>query len=232
MTVALRARLPHKVVVYVVALVLALAATAAYAQSGVTLDPSLPDCVPADDNVLVSLTVVPEVGWSSVRVDFRDHDEDLWYFVEMRAMGGGKYWAVLPKPEADTQDVDIRFRVRNDQGNLTETEIQTLPVTSRCKVQLTEEQEGYARNLVIGETSLDQKDRQVFGFQCDGIISRLEEYTGDLRPDEYCRAVLLAAVVPKSRLFLLLPLVFTLDDGGGGGVVGGGEPGTVSNPNP
>jgi len=232
MTVARRTSWASKVVVYAATLVFSLAALPLFAQSGVTLDPTLPDCVPSDDNVLVSLTVVPEIGWSSVRAYFRDHDEDLWYFVEMRAMGGGKYWAVFPKPEADTQNVDVRFRVRNDQGALTESEIQTLPVTSRCNVRLTEEQQGYARNLVIGETSPDQKDREVFGFQCDGIISRLEEYTGDLRPDEYCRAVLLAAVVPKSRLFLLLPLAFTFEGGGGGGVVGGGEPGTVSNPNP
>jgi len=214
------------------AFVLLLAAGPTFAQPGVVLTPTVPDCVPADGNVLVSLAVQPELGWSSVRAYFRAEGEEHWYFVEMRAIGGGQYWAVFPKPEAATDKVELRFKVRNDQGVVTETAASLVPVTSSCKVALTDEQQGYARNLVIGETSVEQKDREVFGFQCDGIISRLEEYTGDLRPDEYCRAVLLAAVVPKSRLLLLLPLVFTVDDGGGGGVVPGGEPGTVSDTNP
>jgi len=198
--------------IFLLAVVTLIAAAFAAAQPPVVFTEWIPDCVPEDDNALVTLTLQPEVGWSSVRIYFRDHEEPDWYFLEMRAEGAGEYWAALPKPEADTEKVDMRLVVQDDEGLETSGAMKIVEVKS-CDADLTDEQERYADNLVVGETALAQQDEEVFGFQCEGIISRLEP-DGDLRPDEACHAVLLALFPAKERLLLLVPFLWPPIEGG------------------
>lgn len=53
--------------------------------------------------------------------------------------------------------------------------------------ELDEMQEGWARNLTIGETTAEQQGEEVFHWLCDGIVTRIN-YMGIYRADEYCRA--------------------------------------------
>jgi hypothetical protein len=191
----------------------------------VVLSTTVPNCIPSNGNAVVSLGVKPDTGWSSVRVYFREHGQDAWYFLEMRSVGMGRYWATLPLPDNGNRAVDIRFVVRDENGVETTSELQQVPVTTDCKQDLTSEQNTFAHNLVVGETTIDQRDKKVYGFQCPGIVSRLQP-DGDLRPDAYCRMALLALRPPKERLLLLLPLA--LVPGTSGGVIRGGGGGTIS----
>ena len=199
-------------------------AVPAFAQP-VVLSATVPNCIPSNGNALVSLSVKPDTGWSSVRIYFREHGLTDWYFLELRSVGMGRYWATLPLPDNGNRSVDIRFVVRDDNGVETAGDMQEVPVTTDCKQDLTTEQTGFAHNLVVGETTIDQRDKQVYGFQCPGIVSRLQP-DGDLRPDAYCRKALLALRPPKERLLLLLPLA--LVPGTSGGVIRGGGGSEIS----
>jgi hypothetical protein len=201
-----------------------MAVTPVFAQQ-VVLSTTVPNCIPANGNALVSLAVQPDSGWSSVRVYFREHGQQDWYFLEMRIESPGHFWATLPLPDHNNLMVDIRFVVRDANGVETMSELQQVPVSTDCTQKLTSEQQAFAHNLVVGETTINQRDKQVYGFLCPGIVSRLQP-DGDLRPDAYCRNVLLALLPPKQRLLLLLPLA--LAPGGNGGVIRGGGPSEIS----
>jgi hypothetical protein len=210
---------------YPLAVILLAAAAFVSAEPPVVVSAIIPNCVPQSSNALVAVSVKPDTGWSSVRVYFRKATEEPFYFLEARLVEPGKYWAVLPIPEKDNLKVDIRVALRDEEGREYTGDQQSVPVTANCQVLLTPDQLGYARNLVVGETKVDQRDREVLGFICEGIISRITS-EGYLRPDDVCRRALLIAAEPsKKRLLLLLPLLIT---GGGGEIIRGGEPGEVS----
>lgn len=52
---------------------------------------------------------------------------------------------------------------------------------------LDEKQEGWAQNLTVGETTVDQYGQELFHWLCDGIVTRVSSQ-GVYRADEYCRA--------------------------------------------
>lgn len=62
---------------------------------------------------------------------------------------------------------------------------------SDCKVTLTPQQQGYAENLVVGETREWQKGESVFHWECDGVVTRVDS-AGVWRPDDACRACVIA----------------------------------------
>ena len=160
----------------------------------------------------MALMVQPYRDLRSVRVYFRAVNEpEDFYYLEMRVDGGGRFWAVLPIPERSTNEVQVYFRVLDGQGQVTETTPVVLPVERDCPVDLTMDQEAFAKNLVVGETSRDQEDNVVLGFQCPGLISRVD-IRGSLRPDEVCRSVLIAMASKKD---ILIPALLL------GGAVGG-----------
>jgi hypothetical protein len=66
---------------------------------------------------------------------------------------------------------------------------------SDCPVTLTQRQTGQARNLTVGETAAWQEGKEVFHWECDGIVSRID-YRGILREDEFCRACVVAPLTP------------------------------------
>jgi len=195
----------------VVATALGLATTPAVAQM-FTL--TTPDCASARGNSVINVSITPETGWSSVRTYFRKAGTLEFYYVEMRSAGGGKYWAALPRPEDSTTSVELQTAVRDAEGRETRTPFQKVPVTTSCSLSLTPEQDGYAQNLVVGETVPSQAGQGIAGFVCEGVISRIDA-RGNLKPDDSCRGILMAegAAAAEDRR-KVLPLILL----GAGGV--------------
>jgi hypothetical protein len=177
-----------------------------------TMTPGIPPCIPVRGNSIVSLSVSPETGWSSVRTYFRKAGSPDFYYVEMRSAGQGRYWAALPRPEESTATVEVQMAVRDVEGKETRAPLDKIPVTTSCGQTLTSEQNGYAQNLVVGETLPSQEGEVVSGFLCDGVISRIDS-GGNLRPDEACRKALMAAAAQNRKI--IIPLIIL----GAGGIV-------------
>ncbi len=198
-----------------IALVVATLLVASAALAAVpVMTPSVPTCVSRDGNTLVSLSVKPETGWSTVRVYFRRGGLPEFYYIEMRSDGAGRYWATLPRPEAGTKSADIQFAVRDAEGVETRSALQAVSVISPCTVTLSPDQERFAHNLVVGETVAGQSGQSLSGWQCTGVISRIN-MDGQLRPDATCRAAIIAMAADRTSR-LLLPAAFV-----GGAALGG-----------
>ncbi|MEW6337375.1 MAG: hypothetical protein ACOY3Y_00825 [Acidobacteriota bacterium] len=172
------------------------AAPLLFAQTPV-LTPKYAACVTPDGNALVRVNITPETGWSSVRAYFRRTANSDFYFLEMRSDGAGNYWATLPLPEQATREIDVQVAVRDAEGKETRAQAGKIPVSGGCAETLTTEQQKFAQNLVVGETMAGQKGTGVLGFRCTGIISRIDS-TGQMRPDDYCRGVLVAAATSSA----------------------------------
>ncbi|MGD1149234.1 MAG: hypothetical protein ABR961_14930 [Thermoanaerobaculaceae bacterium] len=196
-----------------VAVAIVLGAAVAHAAPP-TMTPSVITCLSKDGNTLVSLSLKPEIGWSSVRVYFRKTGSPDFYYLELRSDGMGNYWGTLPRPDAGTRSADIQFAVKDGEGVETQSPLQTVSVTSTCTTSLSPEQERFAHNLVIGETVISQAGAMLAGWQCNGVVSRIN-VNGQLRPDATCRAVLIAAAAGATER-ILLPAALL-----GGAVLGG-----------
>lgn len=200
--------------VAIIALLVALVAGDAFAAPVITV--MTPGCLPPKANGVVTAAVQPATGLSSVRVYFRKAASPSFYYLEMRAVGNGTYWAVLPRPEEDTKIVEYQLAVGDGEGRETRGNLQKVDVLSSCKPVLTADQSWVAQNLVVGETILDQKNKSVVGFLCPGIVSRID-INGQIRSDEYCRqAIIAGAAASEGRSKILVPL---LTVGGAGGAI-------------
>jgi hypothetical protein len=91
------------------------------------------------------------------------------------------------------------------------SEMRTAEVRKDCKVNLTPQQEGFAKNLVIGETAAWQKDEEVFHWECTGVTTRRDPLNV-LRADDKCRACLIAAWWPAGAAGGAIALVGIIDD--------------------
>jgi hypothetical protein len=213
----------------VLAAALLPATTPAVAQ---TFTLTVPSCAPTRGNSVINLSATPETGWSSVRTYFRTAGSPEFYYVEMRSAGSGKYWAALPRPEESTTSVEVQMAVRDAEGKETRTPAQKLPVTTSCPLSLTPEQNGYAQNLVVGETVPSQAGQVITGFLCEGVISRIDA-RGNLKPDDSCRRILMAegaAAADEENRRRLIPLIIL--GGGGVALVRHKEPPEASQPRP
>lgn len=210
-----------------VLLVAAAFAPYAAAQQPPTINvPDVP-CMPSEANGVIYATVNPEVGGAMPRLFFRWDDHGAMYWLDMVADGGGRYWAVPPKPEPQNSRLEYYVASTNSAGRtLARSESMFSPVDDDCSVELTPRQVGVANNLVIGETIGAQEGNRVLGFLCDGIVSRVNPQ-GILRPDEVCRGCVIpwwakeeylvpAAAVPAAGLLVCCS--------------GGGEEASVSRP--
>lgn len=196
-----------------------LAASAAAPVVTSVVSPAFPSCLPRSGNGVVSVTLKPETGWSSVRVYFRRVGSPDFYFLEMRSDGAGNYWAVLPRPESGTTVVDIQFAVTDIEGNQTRSPLQQVNVLADCTASLSPGQEQFARNLVVGETAVLQAGEPLLGWQCTGVVSRIG-VSGQMRYDDTCRSQVIAAALgaeASQNLATWIPLAAI-----GGGIVGGG----------
>ena len=213
------------------ALAVALCPVALLAASE-TFTLTVPNCASSLGNSVIALSTTPESGWSSVRTYFRMAGSPDFYYVEMRSAGLGKYWAALPRPEESTTTVEVQMAVRDAEGKETRAPLQKLPVTTSCGLTLTPEQNGFAQNLVVGETMLTQAGQVVAGFRCDGVISRIEA-NGSLKPDESCRRILMAeaqAAVEEENRRRVIPLIIL--GGGGIAIIAHKDPPEASQPRP
>ncbi len=60
-----------------------------------------------------------------------------------------------------------------------------------CEVELDEFEQGWSRNLTIGETHEEQYGERVYHWLCDGIVTRID-HDDVIRADEFCRACVVA----------------------------------------
>ena len=149
-------------------------------------------CLPVEDNGVIHATVAPEIGGTLTRMYFRWEGQGDFYFVDLVAAGEGRYWGTPAKPEERNESVELFVAIETPGGEtLSRSETLTVPVTDDCPVELSDEEAGYADNLTVGETALAQAGNPVLGFLCDGIVTRIDS-EGVLRPDEVCRACVIA----------------------------------------
>lgn len=150
------------------------------------------DCIPNNDNGVIRATVQPETGGTEVRLYFRWDDHGPFYYVVMEAEGAGRYWATPPKPVDQNHQVEYYVAVVDPEGTaIGQSDPIVTPVTSDCDVVLSPKERGMAENLVVGETTDEQRGDMVYGFLCDGIISRIAP-DGVLRADSICRRCIVA----------------------------------------
>lgn len=82
--------------------------------------------------------------------------------------------------------------VYDAQGRRTAvSDMHVVEVKKDCRVSLTPQQEGMAKNLTVGETNTWQKGEQPFHWECTGIVTRKDPQLV-LRADEACRACVIA----------------------------------------
>jgi hypothetical protein len=112
--------------------------------------------------------------------------------------------------ERENEPAEIFVAIYDAGGlQLASSPIQPLAVREDCPAALSELEEGYANNLVIGETAVWQRDEEVFHWQCDGIVTRIDTL-GVKREDALCRACVVAWWGANSILPLVSTSVVTL----------------------
>lgn len=184
-------------------------------------------CLPSEKNTVVRASASPATG-QTARLYFRwDRDDDrkeqngkgdtrppqservrkAFYWVQMEQEPGGRFWVVPPKPERRNERVVYYGAVVDAGGTVVaRTDEKRAPVRKDCDVNLTLKERGVAQNLTIGETIKEQQGKQVWGFLCDGIVTRVN-HEGIRRADDACRACVVAWW--RKNALLLPPIVGT-----------------------
>ena len=148
--------------------------------------------IPADGNARVLASVKPGSSVSSARVYFNAVGKKPEYYLEMVPAGEGRYWAMLPVPKSETKSVDYRVVIADSEGKPSSTAQMNTPVKGSAKVEPTEVEQRYAKNLVIGVTD-PEAPLMPEGFQCTGVISSIN-VRGELKPNEVCRNVIVPPI--------------------------------------
>lgn len=153
----------------------------------------------------------PWAAWwlAKERSDHRDPNDDLnERIVEERAAVGkraSRDWMLAMPLEAlqqwlddlENESADLYATVVDPTGReLARSPMVAALVREDCRVSLTAEERGRAQNLVIGETAGWQAGKVVFHWLCDGIVTRTDP-RGVMRPDDVCRACVLALGRPE-----------------------------------
>lgn len=110
----------------------------------------------------------------------------------------------LQKQSAEPAEFFVAL-VNGSGAIVARSEMRVVEVRKDCRVSLTPQQEGYAKNLVIGETAPWQVDDEVFHWECTGIVSRINS-NNVLRADDKCRACVIAwwpAAAPAGALAIV-----------------------------
>ncbi len=92
----------------------------------------------------------------------------------------------------------------------TETRLVEVLDHDDCRFGLDAFEVGQSENLTVGETTELQRGKEVFHWLCDGIVSRVNPI-GVLRPDESCRACVLAGWLPVGTVAGALVAGTTID---------------------
>jgi len=200
-----------------------LVATAAAAQS-ISVEEAR--CLPVERNGVLKATTALGAG-QTARLYFRwdrdDNDRDknekidrngkgdlvrkAFYWVNMESEPGGRSWAIPPKPERKNQRVIYYGAIVDSLGTVVaRTDEKRAPVRRDCDVNLTVRERGVAQNLTIGETIREQQGDKVWGFLCDGVVTRIS-FENVRRADEECRACVVAWW--RKNTLLLPPIIGT-----------------------
>lgn len=199
------------------ALALFLGASGAWAQ---TVSVEKIPCIPPEKNAVIRGTIASRTAEQSARLYFRwknsANGNKAFYWVDMEAEPGGRYWAIPPKPEKRNEEVEYYGALVDPAGKVVaRSETRFSPVDKDCQVKLTPKEQGVAENLTIGETSPDQQGREVLAFLCDGIVTRIN-HAGIRRSDDVCRACVVAwkkgVLIPAALGAGLVGVVVTDED--------------------
>jgi len=167
-----------------------LAASRAYAQPAVTVEKAA--CFRTAENQVVHGTATGEAAGGSARLYFRWEERGGFYWVEMEHDGAGRYWAVPPKPEKHSQEIQYYGALFDAAGHeIARSAVRMVDVKADCRVELTPQQRGVAQNLTVGETTADQAHGGVMGFLCDGVVTRVNA-NNIRRSDDFCRTCVVA----------------------------------------
>jgi hypothetical protein len=149
-------------------------------------------CVPLERNAVVRATASGAAAGGSARLYFRWKAHGEFYWVAMEPDGGGRYWATPPKPRKLNDTVEQYAVLVDDAGReIARSEMRSVPVTRDCRADLSPKEHGVAQNLTVGETAAVQQGKDVLGFLCDGIVTRVNPI-GIRRADDACRACVVA----------------------------------------
>ena len=114
--------------------------------------------------------------------------------------------------ERDQEAAEYYVAVYDAGGELlgrTPTRLVEVWPPDRCHEPLTPVQAGWAENLTVGETTDVQARRCLFHWLCDGVVTRLG-WEGILRPDECCRACVVAGFLPQAAAGVVLPGIISI----------------------
>jgi hypothetical protein len=177
-----------------------LGAVAAHAQT-FTVEPL--KCVPREDNAVVRAALSTDTpGGQTPRLYFRWKGQTDFYWVNMEAEPGRRFWAIPPKPERRNDEVEYYTALVDPNGKVgVRSTSQISKVTGDCRPQLSPKERGVAENLTIGETTPEQQGAKVVGFLCKGVVTRINAQ-GVRRADEICGP---CAVVWWDRKSVLIP---------------------------
>jgi hypothetical protein len=184
-----------------------LACAAAQAQT-ITVEPL--KCVPKEDNAVVHAALSAETPGQAPRLYFRWQGQTDFYWVNMEAEPGRRFWGIPPKPEKRNDQIEYYVALVDAAGKVgTRSPSQMSKVSNDCKPQLSPKERGVAENLTVGETTPEQQGAKVVGFLCKGVVTRINSQ-GIRRSDEICGP---CAVVWWDRKSVLIPAF-------AGGVIG------------
>ena len=82
-------------------------------------------------------------------------------------------------------------------GSFLQLMVSVAATVKGCVVGLTRHEFGRTQTLTVGETLETQEGNEVFHWLCDGIVSRIN-FEQVLRPDELCRACVVAGFFPPA----------------------------------
>ncbi len=149
-------------------------------------------CLPVERNAVARATATGEAPGGGARLYFRWKGHGDFYWVAMEPEGGGRSWATAPKPRKQTDAVEEYAALLDDGGReIARSATLAVPVTRDCRADLGPKERGVAQNLTVGETGSQQQGKDVLGFLCDGIVTRIG-FAGVRRADDTCRACVVA----------------------------------------
>jgi hypothetical protein len=108
----------------------------------------------------------------------------------MKTMDDAALQAWLDRQKAEPTEYLVAL-VDGSGKVLARSEMRLTEVRDDCRVSLTPQQQGFAKNLTVGETSAWQAEEDVFHWECTGVVTR-KNASNVLRADENCRACVIA----------------------------------------
>lgn len=133
--------------------------------------------------------------------------DDWWEVLKTRDWmeGHDREWLDEWLEDREWEAAEYYVAVHAADGELlSRTPMQLVEVwpPDRCHEPLTPQEEGWAGNLTVGETTDVQARRCLFHWLCDGVVTRISR-DGVLRPDECCRACVVAGIWPQAAAGVL-----------------------------